>query len=103
MPVVVVATLMPIPEHREEVIAALEKAIAQVHENDKGCELYALHEGSDRLVFVEKWASEDDLGAHGSSPALTTLTAELDGKLQGPLDVQLLRPHPAGSAKLGQL
>ena len=47
--VIIVATAFPIPEHRDEVIAAFEAAIAQVHEEEPGTELYALHEGPDRL------------------------------------------------------
>jgi quinol monooxygenase YgiN len=36
---------------REEVIAAFEAAIGEVHAEEGGCELYALHEGPDgRLV-----------------------------------------------------
>ncbi len=35
--VVVVATLRPLPEHRAEVIAAMEKTIADVHAHDGGC------------------------------------------------------------------
>jgi quinol monooxygenase YgiN len=43
--VVVVATIRPLPEHRAEMIAAFEKAIAAVHADDAGCLLYALHKG----------------------------------------------------------
>ena len=38
MSVVVVATIKPLPEHRDEVIAAFTETIAQVHAED-GCEL----------------------------------------------------------------
>jgi quinol monooxygenase YgiN len=43
--IVVVATIEPVPEHRAEVIVALEDTIIAVHADDEGCELYALHEG----------------------------------------------------------
>ena len=56
MSVVVVATIVPEPEHRDEVIAAFRHTITQVHGED-GCELYALHEAPDRLIVVEKWAN----------------------------------------------
>jgi Antibiotic biosynthesis monooxygenase len=49
MSVVVVVTAFPVPEHRAEVIAAFEEAITRVHD-EPGVELYALHEGPDRLV-----------------------------------------------------
>jgi quinol monooxygenase YgiN len=42
--VVVVATAYPLPDHRAEVIAAFEEAIALAHD-EPGVELYALHEG----------------------------------------------------------
>ena len=42
MSVVAVATAFPNPEHRAEVIAAVETAIARVHD-EPGVELYALH------------------------------------------------------------
>jgi len=37
--VVVIATIRPLPEHRDEVIGALEKTIADVHAHDEGCVL----------------------------------------------------------------
>ena len=52
MSVVVVVTAFPAPERRAEVIAAFEAAITRVHE-EPGVELYALHEGPDRLVMIE--------------------------------------------------
>jgi quinol monooxygenase YgiN len=53
MSIVVVVTVYPTLEHRAEVIEAFEKAIVRVHD-EPGVELYALHEGSDRLVMIEK-------------------------------------------------
>ena len=103
MAIVVVATLMPVPEHRDEVIAALETAEAKVHDDD-GNLLYALHEGRDgRLVMIEKYADRDALRAHSQSAELAELGAALEGKLTGPMDVQVLTPHPAGSAEKGTL
>ena len=43
MSIVVVVTAFPIPEHRADVIAAFEAAIARVHD-EPGVELYALRE-----------------------------------------------------------
>jgi len=103
MSVTVVATLFPVPEHRAEVVAALEKTIAEVHAHDDGCLLYALQEGDDRLVMIEKWSDAAALDTHGRGPALADLNGALDGKLTGPVDVQVLRPHPAGTPEQGQL
>jgi quinol monooxygenase YgiN len=104
MAVVVVATLVPVPEHRDEVIAALETAIAQTHPAEAGVLLYALHEGKDgRLVMIEKYADDAAFAGHAKSPALAELGTALKGKLSAPMDVQVLTPHPAGSAEKGAL
>ena len=101
--VVVVATTRPLPEHRAEVITAMEKAIADAHARDDGCLLYALREGDDRLVMVEKWASADALAGHSRGAALAELNQALSGRLEGGLDVQILRSHPAGTPAQGTL
>jgi len=101
--VIIVATAFPVPEHRAEVIAAFEAAIAQVHDEEPGCELYALHEGPDRLVMIEKYASEDAVAEHRKGAGLAGLIAALKGKLSAPLEVHALVPHPAGTQSKGAL
>jgi quinol monooxygenase YgiN len=104
MAVIVIATLFPVPEHRGEVIAAIETAAEKVHASDDDCLLYALHEGPDgRLVMIEKYTSMEALGAHGKSAELAELGAALKGKLTQPMDLQVLAPHSAGSAEKGVL
>jgi quinol monooxygenase YgiN len=103
MSIVIVATAVPKPEYRDEVIALFERTITVVHAEDSGCELYALHEGKDRLVMVEKWADGNALKAHAKGSGLAALTAGLEGLLTQDLDVQLLTPHPAGDAELGSV
>jgi quinol monooxygenase YgiN len=100
MSVVVVVTVLPAAEHRDEVIAAFEKAITSVHA-EPGVEVYALHEGSDRLVMIEKYESAEARTEHGRRPALADLLSALDGKLTAPLDVQVLTPHPFGDPRKG--
>jgi quinol monooxygenase YgiN len=102
MSIVVVVTAFPLPEHRAEVIAAFEAAIARVH-GEPGVELYALHEGPDRLVMIEKYESEQARSEHLGGPALANLRSALTGKLSRGLDVQVLVPHPAGTAQKGAL
>ena len=46
MSVIVVATVLPVPERRAEVLSALKDAVPRVHA-EEGCDLYALHEGPD--------------------------------------------------------
>jgi quinol monooxygenase YgiN len=102
MSVVVIATIVPLPEHRAEVISAFEETIAAVHAED-GCELYALHQGEDRLVMIEKWTTADALDVHMQGPALQKLGPALAGKIVGAPDAQVLNPHPAGTAERGML
>lgn len=102
MAVVVVATIKPTPEHREEVLAAFTEAIPAVHA-EPGCELYALNQGADRLVMVEQWSSLEALQTHSGGEALKKLGAALEGKLSAPLEVLTFEPVPAGDPAKGQL
>jgi quinol monooxygenase YgiN len=96
MSVVLVATAFPVPEHRAEVIAACEAAITRVHD-EPGVELYALYEGPDRVVMVEKY--EEALAEHSNGAALADLLSALEGKLSRDLDVQVLVPRPTGRTR----
>ena len=102
MSVVVVATIVPRLEYRDEVISTITETVARVHEED-GCELYALHQADDRLMMVEKWASADALRAHSRGAALAAQAPRLDGKLSGPAEVIVLQAVPAGDPAKGQL
>jgi quinol monooxygenase YgiN len=103
MTVAVVAIIHPLPERRADVVAAYEAAVARVHAEDEGCELYAMHEDDDRLVLIEKWTSQEALAAHSTSPALDELRARVDGLVTRPAEVLILRPHPAGTDAQGVL
>ena len=102
MSVVVVVTAFPVPEHRAEVVAAFKAAIARVHD-EPGVEIYALHEGRDRLVMIENYESEQARSEHVKGAALADLRSALQGKLSSGLDAQILAPHPAGNAQQGAL
>jgi quinol monooxygenase YgiN len=78
MSVVVVAIAFPVPERRAEVIAAFEAAIARVH-GEPGVELYALHEGRDRLVMIEKYESEQARSEHLKGATLASQPAVCPG------------------------
>jgi quinol monooxygenase YgiN len=98
--VVVVATITPKPDQVEAVREAILAAVPKVHA-EPGCELYALHEGRGHFVMVERWASPEALKAHGTAEALTTLGGQLEGLLDGPLDVRRLTAVPAGDPGKG--
>ena len=95
---VVVVTAFPVPGHRAEAIAAFEAAIARVH-GEPGVELYALHEGRDRLVMIEKYEPEGARAEHARGAALAGLRSALDGKLSSGLDARVRVPHRAGNAQ----
>jgi quinol monooxygenase YgiN len=100
--VVVVATITPLPEHRDEVIAAFTETIPQVHGED-GCELYALHQAEDRLIMVEKWASREALATHSKGAARAAMNPKLAGKVAGRSQVIVLDAVPAGDPAKGAL
>jgi quinol monooxygenase YgiN len=102
-PVIVTAYFHPVPGARDQVIAALEPAIAGVHEED-GCELYAIHDAPDgTIVMLEKWTSVELLDAHGQGEPVRTLGPALEGLLQRPVDVTRLVPRPVGDPAKGSL
>jgi quinol monooxygenase YgiN len=102
-PVIVTAILHPRPESRDIVIDALRPALAAVHE-EPGCELYAIHEVADgSLVMIEKWESVELLDAHGSSPAVVALVAEIAEHLTVPVDVTRMTAIPMGTPTQGAL
>jgi quinol monooxygenase YgiN len=102
MSVVVVATITPLPEHIDEVIAAFAETIPLVHKED-GCELYALHRAEDRLIMVEKWTSREALAAHGAGPVMAALSPRLAGKMAGRSEIIVTDAVPAGDSAKGQL
>jgi quinol monooxygenase YgiN len=100
MSVVVVATILPLPEHRAAVIDAIKETVEQVHAED-GCELYSLNEAPDRLIMVEKWASRQALDAHAKGPNLAALGSRLADKVAAAPEVITLDPVPAGDPAKG--
>ncbi|MEW1822871.1 putative quinol monooxygenase [Arthrobacter sp. NPDC080031] len=103
MSVVVTATVRPKPEHREEVIALFERAVARVHVEDPGCELYALHESAEGLLMIEKWTDAAALDAHSRAAAVVELEEGVEGLLERPTAVQIYTARPAGNLRQGRL
>lgn len=55
---------------------AVAAAAVRVKADDKGCEMYDLFRSVDdetKFVLVESWASQEDLDAHGKSPAMAEM------------------------------
>jgi len=102
MSLVLVVTIYPLPEYRDELIDVLVATVEGVH-SEAGCELYALTEGSDELVLIEKWASAEAHQAHSASDAVKNLHLALAGKVAREAHAQVLQEHPAGTREQGQL
>ena len=103
MTIVVTAMFTPKDGARDQVVAALEPAIAEVHK-EPGCLLYAIHDAPNgQIVMIEKWETAELLDAHGGGDAVKRLNAALEGLLAEPVDVTRLIPIPAGTAQQGAL
>ncbi len=75
------------PGQAEAFEAAAGPALARVKAEDKGCEMYDLFKSVDdetRYVMVESWASEADLEAHKTSPAMGDVGKAIGGFIAGP-------------------
>ncbi|OHV34968.1 MULTISPECIES: putative quinol monooxygenase [Pseudofrankia] len=99
---VIVASVVPKPEHVDEVRAALLAAVPEVHK-EVGCKLYSVHEAPGKFYFIEEWADDAALAAHSKSPALVEMVKRLDGLTDGAFDLAILNPLPAGTPEQGQL
>ncbi|MET0455763.1 MAG: putative quinol monooxygenase [Mycobacterium sp.] len=102
MPVVIVATMTAKPESVDTVRAACTRAIEAVHD-EPGCELYSLHEADGTFVFVEQWADQAAVEAHGKAPAIGELFGAIGEHLDGAPDIKMLQPIVAGDPAKGQL
>ena len=103
MTIVVTAVFTPKDGARDQVVAALKPAIAEVHE-ETGCLLYAIHDAPNgQVVMIEKWDSAELLDAHGAGDPVKRLNASLEGLLAEPVEVTRLTPIPAGTDRQGAL
>jgi len=97
---VIVATVFPKPGTRDAIREVLLAAVPKVHE-EPGCELYSVQEDEQGFVFVERWADEQAMAAHGKGENLTSMMAAISDHLAQPLGVRVLGPLPAGDPDKG--
>lgn len=102
MSLVIIATVRPKADHHEDVLEALKTAAVATHE-EPGCEMFAVHSGREELIVIESWADKDSLQAHQKNEAFQTLAASIAPWLREPLDIQVVRPVPAGHQAKGTL
>ena len=98
MTVTLIATARPKPGRLQEYIDIFTGVLPQIHE-EKGCELYSLHSDGEKVVVVERWASQDDLIEHANGPSIGTLNEFNDDILSEPLEVQVLTNIPVGDPR----
>ena len=84
----VVAVITTKPGKRAEVLSAFKANVAAVHA-EKGCIEYAAvidtegmgkfqaPIGGDTFMVIEKWASKEDLIAHGAAPHMAAYAAKV--------------------------
>jgi quinol monooxygenase YgiN len=98
MTVVVTALVKIQPDVREDALAALTRGIEGTHGED-GNITYALHEdlnAAGHFVIIEKWTSQEALQAHGETPHLQAMFAELGPLLAEPPTIVFTSPLPVG-------
>ena len=101
-PVVVIATVHPLPGRRPEVLDVIAANVPTVHA-EEGCEVYAVHTAEDpeRVVFVERWSSADALAAHAASAHMAATNERLAPMLAAPTEVFTAVAVPLGEPGKG--
>ena len=103
MTVVVTAIFHPRGGKTADLVEALTAAIPAVHQ-EQGCQLYAIHDAEDgTITMIEKWASTDDLDAHGAGQAVAALNVAIEPLIARPTVVTRMTPLPAGTSVQGLL
>lgn len=103
--IVVVAHMKAQSGKEDELGQTLSALIAPSHQ-DPGCLLYTLHQGADdptRFVFVERWASREDLEAHNATPHVGALVERLPDLVAEAPDIAVYDALPAGEESKGSL
>jgi quinol monooxygenase YgiN len=103
--IVVVGSFTAKPGKEADAAAAFRALMAPTHAED-GCILYALHQGADdprRLAFVERWASQESLDAHLTSPHVQEALARADELFSDGGDIVVYEAVPGGEPHKGSL
>jgi quinol monooxygenase YgiN len=102
VPVTVVAVLKVKPTSAHEARTILTRAVEDVH-REPGCDLYTLHEGDGRFIFIEQWATEDALNSHNAGPVVQRMVDDIGEHLDGEPEITLARSVSAGDPAKGLL
>ena len=90
-PVGVYAILKVKDGHQQEFISAMRKMQEAVRADEPGCLAYDMYQGEDDTTFVmlERYQSEEALGAHRGTPHMKQLGADLQGVMAAAPDVKV--------------
>jgi quinol monooxygenase YgiN len=80
--VTLLVTMTIKPEHDRDFLQLAAETAETVHREEPGTELYAMHEHPDKpntYVWVERYADEAALEAHGNAPYMADALAKLPG------------------------
>ena len=92
--VAVIAKIPAAPGQRDQLVAALQAALATA-EQEPGTLRYILHEDAadaDTLWFYEMYTDQDALTAHGTSDAFKALGAAMKPFMGGRPELNFLKP-----------
>ena len=93
------------PGKEDEALEAFTALVAPTHA-EKGCILYALHQGVDdrgRLTYIERWESREDLDAHLETDHVKGLLERSDELWGDNGVITVFEAVPAGEPKKGTL
>lgn len=89
--ILVLGSVTTLPGRTAEALAISQEHVMRSRA-EPGCMSHAVHQDTEnpsRLVFVERWASQDALWAHFQVPASRTFAKALAALAASPPDMQL--------------
>lgn len=89
----IVATMKVQPGKGEDFEAICKDLMAKVKANEPGCLTYQLYKpkgSEDTYVFLEQYASMDDVSTHGQTDYFKAAFAQMGACLAGRPDIQML-------------
>ena len=84
MKIYVTAIIKAKEKYRNEVLKTLQNMVVETR-NEKACELYDLHQGSDDknlFVFYEIWENQEGINQHNLQPYIAAFGELINEKLQ---------------------
>ena len=97
-----VVALIRAKKGKEKPLEDILKVMVKTTHTEAGCQLYALHKSESApgtFVFVEKWATPQELEAHLSAPHIGAAMARKDELIES-IEIMPLVPLPAGKTTM---